>query len=292
MKFGVILPSYLPSATVEGLRETVLRAEQLGYDSAWTTDHVMLPRALERMPYHSIFEAVSSLGWVAALTSRIKLGISVVVLPQRHPVLLAKELATLDVLSGGRMILGVGGGWCEPEFQFLNAEFHQRGRIYDEQIQVLRQLWTEPEMPFSGKYFNFADQSFAPGPAQAGGIPIWVGGSSDAALRRAARHSDGWHGNLAPIETFKERLAKLQSYGPSRKLLISARANVADERRETPGRAAMTYTLGGSPQDMLDDLRRYEDAGMEYLALGFWDGDQAKLMDRMTRFAERVMAKA
>ena len=290
MKFGVILPSYMPTATVDGIRETALRAEALGYDSVWTTDHVMIGRD-RQIPYGSIFEAISTLGWLAGMTARIRLGISVVVVPQRQPVVLAKELATLDRLSGGRMILGAGAGWCEEEFSYLGADFHQRGRMLDEAIDSMRQLWTEPDKPFAGKLVRFENQSFAPPPVQPGGVPIWVGGNSEFAIKRAARRGDGWHGNLAPLDIFKERLALLKSLSPARAQTVSARATVRAERSETANRQGPALTLGGSPQALVDEVRRFEDAGMEYLALGFWDGDMQPHFDGMARFAGEVMGR-
>ena len=290
MKFGVILPSYMPTATVEGIRETALRAEALGYDSVWTTDHVMIGRD-RQIPYGSIFEAISTLGWLAGITSRIQLGISVVVVSQRQPVLLAKEMATLDRLSGGRMVMGAGAGWCEEEFGYLGANFHQRGRMLDEAIDAMRQLWTEPENAYAGKLVQFENQSFAPPPVQSGGVPIWVGGNSEFAIKRAARRGDGWHGNLAPLDTFKERVGLLISLAPARAQTVSARAMVRAERTETAGRQGPALTLGGSPQALLDDIRRFADAGMECLVLGFWDGDLQQHFDGMERFAEEVMGR-
>jgi probable F420-dependent oxidoreductase len=290
MKFGVILPSYMTAATVEGIRETAQRAEALGYDSVWTTDHVMIGRD-RQIPYGSIFEAVTTLGWLAGLTSRIRLGISVVVVPQRQPVVLAKELATLDRLSGGRIVLGAGAGWLAEEFGYLGADFHQRGRMLDEAIDSMRQLWTEPEKPFAGKLVRFENHSFAPPPAQPGGVPIWVGGNSEFAIKRAARRGDGWHGNLAPLDLFRERLALLRSSAPARPQTVSARATVRAERAETSSRQGAALTLGGSAQTLLDDVQRFAEAGMDQLMLGFWDGDLAQHFDGMERFAAEVMGR-
>src|SRR5689334_14474856 len=129
MKFGLILPTNLPQASVEGIRQAAQLAEELGYDSVWTTDHVMMSRAAPTPPYHSIFEALSTMAWLAGFTKKVKIGVSVLVLAQRQPVVVAKELATIDRLSGGRVVLGVGTGWHEPEFEYLNVDFHKRGRI-------------------------------------------------------------------------------------------------------------------------------------------------------------------
>lgn len=290
MKFGLILPTNLPEATADGIRQAAVLAEELGYDSLWTTDHVMLSRAAQA-PYHTIFEAVSTLAWLAGITSKVKLGISVLVLGQRNPVVVAKELATIDRLSGGRLILGVGSGWHEPEFGYLNADFHQRGRILDESILVLRQLWTEPEKAFRGTFFRFENQAFAPPPAQYGGPPILVGGLSDRSLQRAAAYGDGWHGSRISPEQFAASAQKLAAFNPARKLPLSLRMNVTAERGRQPDERGGRFVMGGSDHDLLDDVRRYQDAGCSHIAVNFWEGDLPAFLEQVRRFAGGVLPK-
>lgn len=291
MKFGLILPTHLPEASPELIRESALLAEELGYDSVWTTDHIMMSRATPTPPYHSIFEALSVLAWVAGFTTRVKLGVSVLVLAQRNPVIVAKEIATIDRISGGRLILGVGTGWHAQEFEYLNADFHKRGRVLDEAILVLKQLWTEPDKAFRGTFFRFENQSFAPPPAQYGGPPILVGGLADAALRRAATYGDGWHASRIPPDQFAACVKRLAELNPSRKLPVSLRMNVTTERGQVPDERGGRFVMGGRTADILDDVRRYQEFGCTSMALTFWEGDRTTFLERARRFAGEVMPK-
>ncbi len=292
MKFGLILPTNLDQATPDGIREAALLAEELGYESIWTTDHVMMSVATPKPPYHAIFEAVSVMAWVAALTTRVRIGVSVLVLPQRHPVLVAKQLATIDRLSGGRVVLGVGAGWHEQEFRYLNADFHQRGRIQDESIQVLRHLWRTPEEPFRGQFFSFEQQHFAPPPAQAGGPPILVGGLAQRALERAARYGDGWHASRISPEEFETRARTLAQLTGGRRLPLSLRMNVTSTRgRRDDGIRGDRFVMGGDMGQILEDVRRYAAAGCELIAIQPWEGDREAYVEIARTFAEQVMPR-
>src|SRR5215210_466276 len=180
MQFGVALPNFSRLGTREAQVELAREAEALGYDSIWPTDPVMMAKGQEE-PYGLILEALVTLAYLAPLTERVKLGASVIVLTQREPVLVAKQAATIDYLSGGRLILGVGAGWNEREFGYLGASFHDRGRRLEEYIRALRELWTSPDPRLEGQYVRFSDVLFAPRPAQPNGPPIWIGGASAAA---------------------------------------------------------------------------------------------------------------
>ena len=291
MKFGLILPTNLPQASAGGIRQAALLGEELGYDTLWTTDHVMLNRTAQA-PYHSIFEALSILAWLAGVTTAVKLGVSVLVLGQRNPVVVAKEVATIDRVSGGRVILGVGTGWHEPEFDYLNVDFHKRGRILDESILVLRQLWTEPEKAFRGAFFRFENQSFGPPPAQYGGPPILVGGLTDRALQRAAAYGDGWHASRISPEQFKASAETLARLNSSRTLPLSLRMNLTAQRGRQPDERGGRFVMGGSNGDLLDDVRRYQDAGCGHMAVNFWEGDLPAYLEQVRRFAGEVMPKA
>jgi len=291
MRFGLILPTHLPQASAAGIRQAAVLAEELGYDSVWTTDHLMMSRATPTPPYHSIFEAVTTMAWVAGFTSRVKIGVSVLVLGLRHPVVVAKELATLDRLSGGRLVLGVGTGWHREEFEYLDADFHKRGRMLDEGILVLRQLWTEPEKAFRGAFFRFENQAFGPPPAQVGGPPILVGGLSEAALKRAATYGDGWHASRISPEQFKASAETLARLNPARKLPLSLRMNITGERGRQPDERGGRFVMGGSMADILDDARRYQEAGADFIAVSMWEGDEPAFLDCVRRFAGEVLGK-
>ena len=206
MKYGVILPNVGTMAYIESLMQIAQRAEGLGYSGVFLSDHIAIPTELRSAyPYRSdgrfpltssdrILEPVTTLSYLAAVTRRLHLGFSVLVLPYRHPVLNAKMLGTLDVISNGRLIVGAGVGWMEEEFAALNSDFHARGAVTDEHIKMLRAFWTETAPDCKGNHYSVAGLGMAPQPVAQPHPPIWTGGNSPPALRRAANLADGWHG--------------------------------------------------------------------------------------------------
>jgi len=186
---GVILPNYGEGSTPDGIRRVAETAEELGFDSVWATEHIIVgPDAVN--PYGRVYAPLVTLGWIAGYTERIGLGTSILLLPLHHPIHLAKELATLQQLSGRAVIVGVGLGWHRDEFEFLGAEFEGRGRRADESIRVMRALW-KGERDFEGLSWSWHDATSEPLPSPA--PEIWVGGSSDRAIRRARELGDAWH---------------------------------------------------------------------------------------------------
>jgi probable F420-dependent oxidoreductase len=205
MKYGFTVPSRGPLATPESLVAIARRGEELGYDSISLGDHILVPRAIgSEYPYTetgeypgsstgSSLEQLSVLSYLAGQTNSIRLSASVMVVPHRNPLVAAKSLATIDVLSSGRLVVGVGTGWMKEEFQALGVPpFEDRGLVTDEYIQVMKELWTNETPSFEGKYCNFKDISFLPKPIQKPHPPLWVGGESRRAMRRAAKFCDGW----------------------------------------------------------------------------------------------------
>jgi probable F420-dependent oxidoreductase len=290
MQFGVALPHFSRLASREAVVTLAREAESLGYDSLWTTDHVLMA-ADQPEPYGTILEAVVTLSYVAAITERVRLGTSVIVLPQREPVLVAKQAAALDVLSNGRLILGVGAGWNEREFGFLGASFHDRGRRFDEYIQALRTLWSEPDARFDGKFVHFQDVSFQPRPVQPGGPPIWLGGGSRAALRRAATLCDGWHAVGITVEEFAAGMQTVRSFANERNVVGSVRLRTAVERRlpeQRNARGGVQAQLSGSREEIVERIQAYAAAGASELVLYFGADDlEANLAD-MRRFAGQI----
>jgi probable F420-dependent oxidoreductase len=208
--YGVILPNYGPESSVEGIRRVAVLAEELGFDSVWTTEHILVgPEAVD--PYGRVFDPLVTLGWVAGWTERIGLGTSIVLVPLHNPMHLAKQVATLQELSGGRFTLGVGMGWHRDEFDFLGVEFAGRGRRADEAIRLMRALW-RGEREFEGAHWSFRDATFDPRPAQQ--PEIWVGGSSARAIRRARELGDAWHpsrgSDSAHVRHVKQRHPELR----------------------------------------------------------------------------------
>jgi probable F420-dependent oxidoreductase len=270
MIFGIGLPNYGKGKTWGDIERVATLAEALGYDSVWTTDHVIVPTA-DVEPYGNIYESIVTLAMVAAITRRVRLGASVLVLPQRNPVLAAKQIATIDAASGGRMIVGVGVGWNETEYKNLSANFHNRGKRIDEDISLLRTLWSSETPSFSGKFTKIIDATFSPLPARRE-IPIWVGGNTEPALRRAALWGDGWHATGAPPAEFANAVRKLRAFNPKQKLTYSARLNINLDPSVSPHydyRGAIRRRLTGTDDQVRETLREYEKGGCEYAALWF-----------------------
>jgi probable F420-dependent oxidoreductase len=207
VEFGVALPGRGPMASPDQVLKIAAKADALGYASIFVTDHVVLPASMARSVYpysttgqlpggaaQDYLEPIAMLACLARVTSRARLGTSVLVIPYRHPVLTAKMLATIDQLSGGRVILGAGVGWLREEFEALGTPpFEQRGIVTDEYVRLMRTAWTTDPVTFSGRYVSVQAIHVLPKPAQPGGIPVWIGGHTDAALRRTATLGDGWH---------------------------------------------------------------------------------------------------
>jgi probable F420-dependent oxidoreductase len=216
-----VVPHFGSAASVAGIDATCEIMEALGGDSVWVGDHVVIPFGFRTgYPYAATWydpddpppywEAFSVLAYLAARTTRLRIGTSVAVLPYRHPLLTAKMLATIDVLSGGRLVFGAGAGWFEEEFLALGlSTFGERGAVTDEQLEIIRRCWTEDRPSFDGAHYRFGELSVRPGPVQQPHPPILIGGTGRAALRRAARYGDFWHAmSMLPDEVAAGR-AKL-----------------------------------------------------------------------------------
>lgn len=290
MKFGLSLPNFGRLGTREAVVEIAQEAEALGFDSVWTTDHVIMRQGQEE-PYGHILEALTTLTYVAALTSRVRLGVSVLVFPQRSPVVVAKETATLDYLSGGRLILGVGAGWNEAEFGFIGADFKTRGRRLDEYIGVLRELWTSPEPRFDGQFVHFSNALFSPRSVQPSGPPIWIGGGSPAALRRAARLADGWHAVGATPEVFTDGMRQIAELADGRPVEGSVRLRMALDRELPQARGAdgrPQATLSGSKDAVVARIGEYQRAGADHLVIQPMLDDLGAYLEELRRFAAEV----
>jgi probable F420-dependent oxidoreductase len=255
-------------------------ADELGFDSVWTGDHVVLPvEVRSRYPYNRTgeypndslvaFDALIALGVAAGCTERVQLGTSVLIVPIRNPLLLAKMLASLDVLSAGRVILGAGAGWLEEEFEALAApDFAARGAVLEEWIAIMRACWAEDTPSFDGRHYRFDAVNFRPRPARP--IPILVGGHSPAALRRAGRIGDGWFGTALPVDELRATIAEIREHaraaGRDPGELVFAcgyTVIVGEDEREHPRH------LLGSPARVAAQLRELAAAGLGHVELRF-----------------------
>jgi probable F420-dependent oxidoreductase len=281
VRIGVSLPNVGLDHGKEMVLHVAEAAERLGFDSVWVAHHVTLPyERSSRYPYqHSGTELAMSPGmqWLDPLTTlamvtgstdRVRLGTSVLVLPYRNPVNLAAEAAALDVLSDGRFVLGVGAGWMKEEFRALGIDPAERGPRTDEHIQVLRTLWTEDPASFAGRFTSFEGIVLATTPRTEGGPPIWVGGNTDVALRRALRLGDGWHGfEVYPqdMPELGERLARLgEEVGRDPgELALSVVRGLIPPGREEESFIPERRMLGGSAEAIVDELGMYAEHGVE-----------------------------
>jgi probable F420-dependent oxidoreductase len=223
MRVGIHLPHIGRKAGPQAIRRAAVQAEELGFADAWASEHIIVPRDAPYPPSAIFYDPVLTLTWAAACTNRIGLGTSVLVLPMRHPLPLAKELATLQNLSEGRLILGAGVGWLEAEFAALGAPFAERGRRMDEGIALMRAVWSQDPVSFAARHIPAVVEDMRMLPQPEKPIPIWIGGSSEPALKRALR-LDGWHGSRVSPEEATPIARRLRAQRPEPGFAISVRS--------------------------------------------------------------------
>lgn len=301
MRLGFALPHVGPVAGPDTIRAVATEAENMGYDSLWTLERLLKPvRAKTPYPatadgelndqYRTVYEHLSVLTYVAAITSRVRLGVSVVNLPYHHPVTLAKRLATLDRLSGGRLSLGIGLGWSEDEADATNTPFRERGRIGEEAIAVLKALWGPDPVEFRGRYFTVPACEFGPKPVQRPHPPLLIGAFAPVALERAGRLADGFTGCCVSVETlldFKtqfEHAARDAGRDPDAlPTVIRCLVQLSDTPISDPERPVAT----GTWDQVRDDVRRLRDGGVDevFFDVSFLPDNTGR--DSVLRYLER-----
>ena len=256
MTFGIHLPQYGRVASGEAVAKAARRAEELGFADVWVSDHVVHP-AEQSYPSPHLLDPFATLAWAAGVTERVRLGTSVLVVPQHNPVWLANHLASVDALSGGRLVVGVGVGWSEREYEALGHSFADRGRRLDETLRFLRTAWRDDPVTFEGEAIRITDIRFLPKPAHE--IPIWVGGGVEAAYRRAVEHGDGFHVvGLKPPEVVPI-VERLRRDRPEPSFTISARTGW-DPQGMDPGLIA-------------EERDAFEAAGVQHMVAAPWQKD-------------------
>jgi probable F420-dependent oxidoreductase len=305
MKYGVFLPVSGRAASRKTLMQAAQQAESLGYDSVWAADRLVMPWKIETAypyskestfivpPDRPFFDTLTCLAFLAGCTEKIQLGMSVMVLPYRHPLHWAKIATTIDQLSTGRLIMGVGVGWMEEEFTAMNAPFKERGAVSDEQLTLLKQLWTEEHITFRGKYYNVDDIAFNPKPYQKPRVPIWVGGEGKYAQRRAGRYGDAWFPYFVRI-TPAELAARFDYV---RKIAREAGRNPDDlalacclpiELTSDDAKQEEDY-LKGSIEQITERLRMFQRVGVTHIGLQFMIPHYPERQEQIERFAKEAL---
>jgi probable F420-dependent oxidoreductase len=281
MDIGCHLPNQGPLATGEAVATFAREADRRGIASLWVSDHVIFPRTATgsypggRFPHppdKPYLEPVVVLAAAAVCTTRARLGASVFILGHRHPVVMAKMLTSIDALSQGRLICGVGVGWWKEELEILGVPFHQRGRQADEILSIFKTLWSDDNPSFEGEFFRFRDIGFAPKPVQKPHPPLWVGGDSPGAFRRVVTLGDGWHATSKTPAEFADALPRLRAAAdkagrPFETIELSLRYALRDE------------LLAKGAQAVVDELAAYKRLGLSHILLEFRRDDLARMLE-------------
>ena len=287
MKFGLMFANTGPFGVPESLARLARAAEEHGIESMWTVEHVVIPVGYQSpYPYSPsgkipgaesvpIPDPLLPLAFAAAVTKKIRLATGILILPQRHPVYVAKEVATLDVLSAGRVILGIGSGWLAEEFEVVGVPFRERGARTDEAIRALRSLWKKAPEPFSGKFYRWPAVESNPKPVQTPGVPIVIGGHSEAAARRAARLGDGFFPARGDRETLNRLFAVLREEC----------GKVGRDPRD------IEITSGAGAKADPDVVKRFQDLGVQRFMISPAGPTEDSIRKGLGEFADRVIAK-
>jgi probable F420-dependent oxidoreductase len=289
MDYGLALPNIGDAATREGIEAAAELAERHGFGDVWGTDHILVDASAAE-DYGRTYEIVTTLAWLAGRFRRVRIGTSVIVAPMRNAVVLAKELATVDDLSEGRLIVGLGAGWSEAEFRNVGAadRFHVRGAYLEETIRLFRHLWSGSRDPFHDRFHPFDDFVFGPLPRQGADVPIWIGGRSERALARAGRMADGYHASATSPASFGKRvpIVRAAAEAAGRPMpRLSARVRVELDGPAQPD----FYTMHGTPEEIAAEIRAFAEIGVDHMAVMFPERDPEGLTRSVGRFVAEVM---
>jgi probable F420-dependent oxidoreductase len=315
MDFGFSVPFRGALASATHIKTIATEAERLGYGALTVSDHLVVPVSIApNYPYSDdgefawtadgstdCMEQFTLLGWLAAVTTRVRLLTSVVVIPHRSPIFMAKSIATTDQLSDGRVTVGCGAGWMREEFEALNLpDFAARGRVTDEYIAIMRTLWSEPVASFEGEFMSFSNIAADPKPKQQPHPPIWIGGESMPALRRAAAIGDGWYpfgsnpkfrmDTLATYTERRDKLFALAEHNGRDPTSIDLAYNCAfhnetEQRHGDGGRLMLT----GTPEQRAEDIAALQAAGVSTMIINVTSTELGRMLERMEAFASEVM---
>ena len=293
MKLGVCLPNYRSPASPQAIAEVAQRAEVLGFDSVWTTDHLVVPEAYLDRFGPVFYEPLTVLAYAAGVTRRVSLGTTAIILSYRNPIVVAKTLETIDQLSGGRLIFGAASGWAEIEFRILGVPFDERGARSDEYLDIIKTLWTQEKPSFKGRFFSFSEVHFLPKPVQKPHPPIWIGGRSHRAIRRAVEHGAAWHPTYTPPEQLRADIAYMHGLSARK-----GRAAPPDVTLRLSIRLTAQPVLNGgrihgtgTVQQIVEDLQTYQALGVSHIVLDFPVETAGEIYRGMETVAKEVMPK-
>ena len=296
MKLGICLPHYGRPIEVGRMLEVARAADDRGLDSIWVTDHVIVPASANVIYREHMLDPLAMLPWLAGVTQRIALGTSVVILPYRSPIPVAKLLASVDVLSGGRLIVGAAIGWLEGEFEALGVPFKERVSRSEEALELFRTLWMQERPEIETKRHRLHDVVFSPMPLSKPRPPLWVGGNSEGALRRVARLGDGWHATATNHDAFRQGVETLGRFWKEAhregEPALSLRIPVLVDGVHRPA-VDMTllrgrHVLGGSVARIVEELRGFEALGCGHVALEVSYSTYPAIMRTLDILAEQV----
>jgi len=310
MKFGVtvtnaINPNTAPEAQGDYVTKVTLAVEQCGLDSVWVADRTFFPvDIMDRhpemfSPHHSkpdsqnLLESVTTLSYVAALTKKVRIGFSVLCLPFRHPLLNSKMINTIDVLSNGRVNLGVGTGWMPEEFEAMRVDYSSRGKFTDEHLDVYKAVCANTAPEFKGEFTSISGKTFFPSPVQKPHPPIWVGGISNAALKRTVKYGDYWNGFKVTPNDVIERLGKLRdicSHTGRDPLTVKAATTINMDLTKRQYEGGHRVLMTGTNKEVLDDIKQYQDAGLNYMIVSVTASTTDETVKYVYEFADKVAA--
>jgi len=300
MKFGITIPLHR-SVEVKTNLELALRCEELGFDSIWISDHVILPNKYKGRFSDILYDPLVLLASLAASTKRINLGTSVLILPYRNPIIVAKMVSTLDMLSDGRVIFGVGPGWMKEEFDTIGIPFNDRGRRTNEYIKIFKELWNNDEPNFKGEFYNFSEIKFYPKPLQKPHPPIWIGGNSNKAIRRAIQLGDGWHPVWFGPDEMLEKINLLRKHAidagrsldnftfsiRNRLRILKKGEKMRDD--STKWRGDLTFQFYGTTQEIIKYVEQFKNIGVSHIVFDIDVRDDREMFYTLDIFLKEIM---
>lgn len=298
MKFGICLP-IRRDTSLEFNVDLGKTAEELGFDSVWASDHVVIPDNAAGRFSKVFYDPLVTLAAIASATRKIMIGTSVIILPYRNPVVLAKSLATLDNLSGGRLIFGIAAGWLEEEFNTLGVAYDKRGELTDEYLEAIIELWENDEPEYQGKNVSFRDISFYPKPLQKPHPPIWIGGSGQKVLKRCVRYGHCWHPTWLDPSQVKEKIRDLKKIASEAgrdpgDIMFSIRNRIDTKMRTNEGENGSPdhnsmFVFSGSFDSIREQVEKYRDAGVSYVVFDPVAGSDAENMKLAADISENII---